>query len=120
MNITSRLHKDILRIKPNPDNYGYLFGRIAYNSGHKAARFAAADLAKKAQPIEPYKWTSVKDNLPPHDINVIAYEPGHPSDEDDEGFVFVAYLSRSGYWESTAGGMEVTHWMPIPETPNGS
>lgn len=66
---------------------------------------------------EEIEWVSVEDKLPNIGEDVIAYEPGHPNIHEDDGFVYVATLHYSGFWESTAGGMEPSHWKPIPNNP---
>lgn len=68
------------------------------------------------------QWISVKDRLPEIDKNVLAYCP-----IESPGCLYIVSLQKinSLFWnlypqhyvESFLDFDEVTHWMPLPETP---
>lgn len=56
------------------------------------------------------KWISVRDRLPKGERVLVV---------DEESWIFCGFYEE-GIWENTAGdeaGVEVTHWMPLPEPP---
>ena len=63
------------------------------------------------------KWISVKDRLPEHDGEVLAYCGGNifiancPEDE------WVVYCLEEGGYSETCH-VQVDYWMPLPETPD--
>ena len=72
---------------------------------------AMIDSVPAADVVERPRWISVKERMPEDGKNVLAYEGG--------GFYFLDWCC-DGEWvvasESTA---VVTHWMPLPEPPEG-
>lgn len=68
------------------------------------------------------EWISVKDKLPEVDVPVlIAYKGYNTGEVHNDG---VAAVDQNGTWGWWDGGyaeetvvVEVTHWMPLPESP---
>ena len=61
-------------------------------------------------------WIPVTDRLPPFGNNVLACSWMSVS-------YFVAYVSPGGQWHLAFGDgpiLNITHWMPLPELPQGS
>jgi hypothetical protein len=76
-----------------------------------------SDMAKKNYFLETIPrvtaqyWVSIKDWLPESDCRVLVC--------DREGWVFTGSYENDK-WEETSGdecGVEVTHWMPLPNRP---
>ena len=74
-------------------------------------------------PIPIPVWISVRDRLPPLDKEVLVYTNGNirvcslirPSHETAD----VVWEDDYGYWDDDEGIAAVSHWMPLPEPPNG-
>ncbi len=62
------------------------------------------------------EWQPIE-TAPRDGTRVLVYEPGHPSYEDDAGFIDLAYHLYGEVWASVNGGSEPTHWMPLPDPP---
>jgi len=72
------------------------------------------------------KWINIKDKLPPLHEEVLFYMPSIDETLDESNYV-VGYLENDGniyfnnYGESIeAASIEyVTHWLPLPDAPDG-
>ena len=68
-------------------------------------------------------WTSVEDALPETFTEVLVRIDGHRGAAWSNNYHLVAFLSESGkWWEERHGARpiaRVTHWMPLPEPPDG-
>lgn len=64
------------------------------------------------------EWISVEERMPKPFVSVLVYMPGErPLPTVHEGF-----LAREGVWYANHFDRdpdEVTHWMPMPEPPEG-
>lgn len=59
-------------------------------------------------------WISVKDRLPENGQYVIVWDHGYASD-----FVTMARFESNKFWNDAFDRKSnVSHWMPLPETPN--
>ena len=76
------------------------------------------------------EWISVKDRLPEGDKNVLICDVNCPNNYEypyiiDESYEIAFYSERSKHFCLCAKDVDwvtdnVTHWMPLPEPPNGS
>lgn len=60
------------------------------------------------------KWISVKDRLPEKGQQVLAY---NPTDKEEPFWVDYLFLNANKELRWDMGVNEVTHWMPLPESP---
>lgn len=65
-------------------------------------------------------WISVKDKLPPIDVEVIGFYP--KSDKFNQATLICVYIGNDLWWCACRGDDPVelsmpTHWMPLPELP---
>lgn len=77
------------------------------------AEYLVAHLPTRTPPSE---WVSVEDRLPPYGKSVIVCQPY------SKGTVMVEQGSRyvNGWWRVYGTRVKrVTHWMPLPEPPEG-
>ena len=58
------------------------------------------------------RWIPVTERLPEEEVSVIAWEK--------QGFSYVDYLSDGVWTIADHNYGEVTHWVPLPEPPEGS
>ena len=72
------------------------------------------------------KWISVTEKLPPNGQEVLTYSPSTPwwFSYDREhcvrvGFHSVAYDAWLSPGKGSNAKIEPTHWMPLPDAPNG-
>jgi hypothetical protein len=58
------------------------------------------------------KWISVKDRLPPNDLDVLAYR-------DSDGWIVACYYNHYGAFmlDFDQEAYLISHWMPLPEPP---
>ena len=56
------------------------------------------------------QWIDVEDKLPDKDDNYLVYQR--------QGNIYIAYC-YNGSFSFNRGPYTVTHWMPLPEPPNG-
>ena len=61
---------------------------------------------------EKLRWIPVTERLPEEGVPVIAWEK--------QGFPYVDYLSDGVWTIADDNKGETTHWMPLPEPPEGS
>lgn len=69
------------------------------------------------------EWISVKDRLPEDDREVLAYY-GFDNGDGYCGIRFPGVLTYLAFdtqphWQHESSGLRVTHWMPLPEPPEG-
>lgn len=82
---------------------------IIYNADNKY--FLSAEEAVKAWNNRSHGWISVNDRLPKPEEQVIGCF--------EDGFIATVSTDANGEWELWTDSGEVTHWMPLPEPPEG-
>ena len=69
------------------------------------------------------EWIACVDAMPPWDEEVLVWVDGHRGPSWRNNHALVAYLTGFGHFaEERHGGeilIRVTHWMPLPEPPDG-
>ncbi|EOA1677883.1 DUF551 domain-containing protein [Escherichia coli] len=88
----------------------------SHNQHHDDTLYVRADLVNGNSPVTPDDWISCSERMPKGYADVLVTDGEH---------VEVKWWDESGYWDSWTElnsdifADEITHWMPLPEPPQG-
>ncbi|MGP4179167.1 DUF551 domain-containing protein [Escherichia coli] len=86
----------------------------SHNQHHDDTLYVRADLVNGNSPVTPDSWISCSERMPDNNHDVLFF--------DVWGYIRIGWFSaddRSWFTSDDGCCMEVTHWMPLPEPPQG-